>query len=78
MEFGRWRFSGGNYAVTAFRQHDQSQQTVSRLSRLWVSERKSGFAGKKVKLGAYAMKRGAHLPTRWLFKPAKRSDDRAG
>ena len=35
---------------------------------------------KKKKLGAYAMKRvaaGAHLPTPWLFEPAKRLDDRA-
>ena len=31
-------------------------------------------------LEAYAMKRvaaGAHLPTPWLFEPAKRPDDRA-
>ena len=35
-------------------------------------------AGKR-KLGANALKRvaaGAHLPTRWLFQPAKRPDDR--
>ena len=35
---------------------------------------------KKGKLGANAMKRaaaGAHLPTPWLFEPAKRQDDRA-
>ena len=35
---------------------------------------------KKRKLGTYAMKRvaaGAHLPTPWLFEPAKRPDDRA-
>ena len=35
---------------------------------------------KKGKLGANAMKRvaaGAQLSTPWLFKPAKRSDDRA-
>ena len=35
---------------------------------------------KKGKLGAYAMKRvaaGAHLPTPWLFQPAKRPDDTA-
>ena len=35
---------------------------------------------KKRKLGANAMKRvaaGAHLPTPWLFEPAKSSDDRA-
>ena len=34
---------------------------------------------KKLKLGAYAMKRvatSAHLPTLWLFEPAKRPDDR--
>ena len=34
---------------------------------------------KKVKLGAYTMKRvgaGAHLPTLWLFEPAKCPDDR--
>ena len=34
----------------------------------------------KRKLGAYAMKRvapGAHLPTPWLFEPAKRPGDRA-
>ena len=34
----------------------------------------------KGKLGTYAMKRvaaGAHLPTPWLFEPAKRPDDRA-
>ena len=34
----------------------------------------------KGKLGANAMKRvaaGAHLPTPWLFEPAKRPDDRA-
>ena len=34
----------------------------------------------KGKLGANAMKRvaaGAHLPTPWFFKPAKRPDDRA-
>ena len=33
----------------------------------------------KEKLGAYAMKRvaaGAHLPTSWLFEPAKLPDDR--
>ena len=32
----------------------------------------------KKKVGAYVMKRvaaGAHLPTPWLFVPAKRSDD---
>ena len=32
------------------------------------------------KLGTYVMKRvaaGAHLPTPWLFGPAKRPDDRA-
>ena len=36
--------------------------------------------GKKVKLGANAMQRvaaGAHLPTPWLFEPAKRPDERA-
>ena len=36
--------------------------------------------GKKGKLGAYAIKRvaaGAHLPTPWLFEPAKRPDDTA-
>ena len=35
---------------------------------------------KKGKLGAHAIKRvaaSAHLPTPWLFEPAKRSDDRA-
>ena len=35
---------------------------------------------KKRKLGANALKRvaaGAHLPTPWLFEPAKRPDDRA-
>ena len=35
---------------------------------------------KKKKLGAYAIKRvaaGAHLPTPWLFEPAKRTDDKA-
>ena len=33
---------------------------------------------KERKLGAHAMKRvGAHLPTPWLFEPAKRPDDRA-
>ena len=35
---------------------------------------------KEGKLGAYAIKRvaaGAHLPTPWLFEPAKRPDDRA-
>ena len=35
---------------------------------------------KKGKLGTYAMKRvaaGAHLPTPWLFEPAKRPNDRA-
>ena len=35
---------------------------------------------KEGKLGAYAMKRvaaGTHLPTPWLFEPAKRPDDRA-
>ena len=33
----------------------------------------------KRKVGALAMKRvaaGAHLPTPWLFEPAKRSDDK--
>ena len=38
------------------------------------------IAGKKEKLGTNAMKRvaaGAHLPTPWLFEPAKRPDDRA-
>ena len=36
--------------------------------------------GKKGKLEAYAMKRvaaGAHLPTPWVFEPAKHPDDRA-
>ena len=35
---------------------------------------------KEGKLGTYAMERvaaGSQLPTPWLFKPAKRSDDRA-
>ena len=35
---------------------------------------------KDEKFGAYAMERvaaGAHLPTPWLFEPAKRPDDRA-
>ena len=35
---------------------------------------------KKGKLGAYAMKRvaaGAHLLTPWIFKPARRPDDKA-
>ena len=35
---------------------------------------------RKGKLGTYAMKRvaaGAHLPTAWLFEPAKRPDARA-
>ena len=34
----------------------------------------------KENLAAYAMKRvaaGAHLPTPWLFEPAKRPDDKA-
>ena len=38
------------------------------------------WKGKKGKLGAYTMKRvaaGAHLPTPWLFVPAKRPDGRA-
>ena len=38
------------------------------------------MTGKKRKVGANAMKRvaaGAHLPTPWLFAPAKRPDDRA-
>ena len=35
---------------------------------------------KKGKLGSYAIKRvaaGAHIPTPWLFEPAKRPDDAA-
>ena len=35
---------------------------------------------KKRKVGVYAMKRvaaGAHLPTPWLFEPAKRPDEKA-
>ena len=37
------------------------------------------FSRKKGKMEAYAMKcvaAGAHLPTPWLFEPAKRPDDR--
>ena len=39
-----------------------------------------GGKKEKGKLGAYNIKRvaaGAHLPTPWLFEPAKRLEDRA-
>ena len=45
------------------------------LDYIYGSDRMS-----KGKLGTYVMKRvpaGAHLPTPWLFEPAKRPDDRA-
>ena len=48
--------------------------------RLPTIDRATRTNGKKGKLGTYAMKRvtaGAHLPTPWLFEPAKRPDDRA-
>ena len=50
----------------------------------YILEYVTGIYAKRRKgkgnLGAYAMKRvaaGAHLPTLWLFEPAKRQDNRA-
>ena len=55
-----------------------------RTETIHVAKDSSQYEGliikEKGKLGANAIKRvagGAHLPTPWLFEPAKRPDDRA-
>ena len=46
----------------------------------WNSKQSEGIRRKRGKLAAYARKRvaaGAHLPSPWLFEPAKYPDDKA-
>ena len=65
--------------MAKMRQYANAKEKQDAIDTIYSKENDHSRGGKG-KLGAYAMERvaaGAHLPTPWLFEPAKRPDDRA-